>query len=125
MDEVARTQLLTQESDRHLGDRHGVKGVHADPRRRCGVCLLALKGDVEVIDRETECVETFGGEGVHHHRGVDVVEVTGVDEIDLAATALFRRGAQQGHGEVQLVGDRTESDGGAERGRGDDVVAAA
>ena len=95
-------------------DRHGVERVDADPRRGRGVRLLAFEGDVEVVDRETERVESFGGEGVHHHRRVHVIEVAGVDEVDLAAAALFGRCAEQGHREVQFVGDRTETDGGAE-----------
>ena len=64
------------------------------------------------------------GPGVDHHRGVHAVEVAGVDQVDLAAAALLRGRAQQHDGEVELVGDRGQPDGGAERRRGDDVVAA-
>ena len=96
----------------------------ADPGRGRGVRLLALEGDVEVVDRETERVESFGGEGVHHHRGVHVIEVAGVDEVDLAAAAFLGRRAEQGDRDVQLVGDGAQADGGAQRRRGDDVVAA-
>ena len=124
VDEVARSKLLTREADRHLSDRHGVEGVDADPRRGRRVGLLAVEGDVEMIDRETMRVESLDGQGVHHHRGVHVVEVAGVDEVDLAAAALLRGRAEQDDGEVELVGDGGQTDGGAERRRGDDVVAA-
>ncbi len=124
MDEVTRSQLLTQEADRHLGDRQRVERVHADPGRGRGVRLFALEGDVEVVDREAEGVESLGGEGVNHHRGVHVIEVARVDEVDLAAAAFLGRSAEQGDREVQLVGDGPQTDGGSEGRRGDDVVAA-
>ena len=94
--EVARTQLLAQQTDRHLRDRHRVERVDPDPRRGGGVRLLALEDDVEVVDGETERVESFGGEGVHHHRGVHVIEVAGVDQVDLAAAALLRTACRAG-----------------------------
>ena len=114
MHEVARAQLLAQQPDRHLRDRHRVERVDADPRRGRGVRLLAFEDDVEVIDGETERVESFGGEGVHHHRGVDVIEVAGVDQVDLAAATFLGGCAEQGHRDVQFVGDGTQSDSGAE-----------
>ena len=102
MHEVTGTQLLAQQADRHLRDRHRVERVDPDPRRGRGVRLLALEGDVEVVDGETERVESFGGEGVDHHRRVHVIEVAGVDQVDLAAAAFLRRRAEQGDRDVQL-----------------------
>ena len=64
------------------------------------------------------------GPGVDHHRGVHVVEEAGVDQVDLAAAALLGGRAEQRHGQVELVGDGGQPDGRAQRGRGDDVVAA-
>ena len=37
-------ELLAQQADRHLGDRHRVAGVHAGPRRGRGVRLVAGEG---------------------------------------------------------------------------------
>jgi len=124
VDLVARTKLLAQQADRHLGNGQRVEGVDPLPRRRRGVRLLALVRHVEVVHRQARRLEAFVGPGMDHHRGVHVAEVAGVDQVDLAAAAFFTRGAQQDDGNADLVGDGRESDGRAQGCGGDDVVSA-
>ena len=65
----------------------------------------------------------FGRSGVHHHRRVDAVEHALVQHDDLAAAALFGRGAEDLHGDAEFVGERSEREARADRGAGDHVVA--
>jgi hypothetical protein len=78
------------------------------------VGLFAVERDVELLDGEARRLQAVAGPRVHHHRRVGVVKVTGVDQVDLAASAFFRRRAQQGDREVKFLRDRGEADRGAE-----------
>ena len=87
---VTGLQVLAQEADRDLRDRHGVGGV--DPelgsgrgvrlRGRCTCtpkCATALTRGSHVLER---C-------RVHHHRGVDAGERAPFEQEDLAAAAFL------------------------------------
>nr|WP_201791094.1 hypothetical protein [Nesterenkonia sp. PF2B19] len=59
----------------------------------------------------------------HQGHGV-VVKAAPLQHEDLAAAVLLRGGADDLHGETELVRDGGQSDGGADGGGGDDVVPA-
>ena len=61
---------------------------------------------------------------MNHHRRVHVVEVAGIDEIDLAAAAFFGGRAEQRDLEIEFIRHCGQTNGGAERRGGDDVVSA-
>ena len=86
--------------------------------------LFAAKGHFELLDGQTHRFEPLVGPGMHHHGRVHVVEVAGVDEIDLSATALFGGRAEQGDREVEFIAYCGQSNGGTERRGGDDVMTA-
>jgi hypothetical protein len=48
------------------------------------------------------------GRRVHHHRRVDTVERAALEEVDLPATALLGRRADDMHGQAEIVGERRE-----------------
>ena len=64
------------------------------------------------------------GAGVHHHRRVTPVEGAPFEHEDLAAAALLGRRAEHLHGDAEVVGQGGQSQAGADRRRGDDVVPA-
>jgi hypothetical protein len=61
---------------------------------------------------------------VHHERGVHAVEPAPLEHEDLAAASLFGRCADHRQRDAEIVGERRECQRGADRARGDDVVAA-
>ncbi len=77
-----------------------------------------------LVHRDGVDAGEVGARRVDHERGVDAVEGPGCGEVDLAATALLGRRAEDGEASAQLLGDRGRGEPGAEAGRADDVVAA-
>ncbi len=78
------------------------------------MCATALDSRVDVLHRR----------GVHHQRRVHAGEGSAVEHEDLAAAAFFGRGAEDRQRDAELVDERRERERGADRARGDDVVAA-
>ena len=61
---------------------------------------------------------------MQHHRGGDVVERSGLEQQHFSAAGLLGRCAEQHHRQAEFVGHLGQRQRGADRGRGDDVVAA-
>ena len=121
---LARHELLAQQPDRHL--RHGdrVGGVDAQIRRDGGVRLPAEVGDLDLRQRQRARTRDVDRAGMQHHRGGDVVERSGVEQQHFSAAGLLGRCAEQHDRQAELVGDVGQRQRGADRRRGDDVVAA-
>ncbi len=54
------------------------------------------------------------GGGVDHHGRVESVEGTAFEHEDLPAAALFGRGAEEGDGQPQVVGEGGQAEGGTD-----------
>jgi hypothetical protein len=105
----------------HRGER-----ARAVPRGDRRVRGLAVEVEVEVHVRERRVRQQIAIEGVEHHRGVDALEHARFEQLDLAAAALLRGGADQVStrvaGDLRAhAGEREERADGA---RGDEVVPA-
>ncbi len=117
-------QLLAQQAERHLGDRHRIEGVHPFPGRGRRVGLLAGEVHVEVGHGQTGARHALDRPRVHHHGRVDVVEGAPLEHEDLPAATLLGRGAEDPHLQADLVGHRGEGQTGPDGARRDDVVPA-
>lgn len=84
---------------------------------------LAPTTNVLVTDGERLGACDIDRSGMDHRR-VQAVERAALQHDDLAAAALLGRGAEHRDGQAEVVSARREGAGGADRGRGDDVVLA-
>lgn len=75
-----------------------------------GVGGLARVLDLQVHDSSRHVVRVLLLARVQHHGRVDAVEDPLVQHEDLAAAVLLGGGAEDLHGEVQLVRDRGQAD---------------
>ena len=73
--------------------------------------------DVEVVDGQAGGLETVLGPGVDHHRRVGAVEGAPLEQEDLAAAALFGRGAEDRDRQAEVVGQRRPGPGRRRRRR--------
>ena len=104
---VARGELLAEQAEGHLGDRHRIERVHPFPGGGRGMGLLALEEDVEVGHGEAGAGQTLDRPGVDHHGGVDAVEGATVQHEDFAATPLL--GGRAEDPDMQAWPDRDSS----------------
>ena len=121
---VGAADVLAQQSDGHLRDRDGVGRVDAELRERGSVGFLTGVVDVDVRHGQARKVVHLHRCRVDHHRRVDTGERPAFEHVDLAAAALFGRRAHDLHRDAEVVGQAGQCQTGANRGAGDDVVAA-
>ena len=121
---VARGELLAEQAEGHLGDRHRVEGVDPLPGGGRGMGLLAFEEDVEVGHGEAGAGQALDRPGVDHHGGVDVLEGAAVQHEDFAAAPLLGGRAEHPHLQAYVVGHRGQGQPGPHGARRDDVVAA-
>ena len=117
-------QLLSQQSDRDLGQGNGVRGVDALFRigRRVG-CLTA-EGDVGVGHREGAGLGDVDGRRVGHHREVKARERPSFQHLDLASAAFLRRRAVHLDGQPEVVCHLGQARSRSQRGGGYEVMPA-
>ncbi len=124
VDAVGGTQLLAQQGDRGLGHDERVGGIDAEVREAGGVRLLARVRHVQGADRDDRGGRLVLGPRVDHHRGVDAVELAGLEEADLATPGLLGGRAHDGDPQAQLVRHDREREAGTHAGGRDHVVTA-
>jgi len=94
-----------------LGRLSNASSAFTPTQGRAAACALFLRMSRR-SDRPRDRVRrVVRGEGVHHHRGVDVIEVAGVDEVNLAPAPSLTEVPSRVTVNVQFVGDRAETDG--------------
>ena len=88
--------------------------------------FLARVFHVEHGAGDDDRIDHVHGRGMDHHGGVRVRERAPLQEQDLAARVadFFRGRAEDADGQPHVVGHFGRGERGADRGRGDDVVAA-
>ena len=124
VDTVGRFDVLTEQADADLRNRDRISGVDAGLRKGTRVGRPTVVVNVEVAYRQAVHAVGLGRRGVDHHRRVEAVEDTGVEHLDLAATAFLGRRAEDRDGDAEIVGQRGKRMSGADRGGRDDVVSA-
>src|SRR6266850_1719857 len=125
VDARVRPDLLAQHADVVERLDHAVERVDALPRIGGGVRGLAGELEADTHDAEQVLVHDPAVEAVDHHRGVYGLEDAAVDQLHLAAAALFRGRTDDLHAALrQPVPQRSQRRPRADAGGGDDVVAA-
>ena len=107
---AARGQLLTEQSDRDLGDHHCVPSVDALPWCGAGVGCPAGERDVELAHGEARRVQALNRPRVHHHGQVDAIEPPTLEHERLATAGLFGGCAKDAYLDAELVSDGCQSD---------------
>ncbi len=103
VDLIAGWQLLAQQTQRDLGDRHGIERIDALPGGGRGMGFPAHEMHIEMRDGQAGAGQPFDRPGVDHHGGVDAVEGAPVEHQDLAPATFFGRRAQYPHGQPDRV----------------------
>jgi hypothetical protein len=80
-------QLLSQQAECHLCDDERIVRVDAHFRIRSRVRRLPLELDVAVCDSVGPGVGRLHGTGVSHHREVQPLKRSALEQLDLAASA--------------------------------------
>ena len=87
--------------------------------------IVSLEGELDRIHSQGAVIELCLARGqMHLENGVDIVEASGIDKVDLAADRLFGRCADIYDGAVEVFGQMGQDVGRAEGAGGDPVVAA-
>ena len=126
VDAVGRVDVLAQQADGRLGDGQRVRGVDAAFGKGRGVGFLARVGHVEHGAGDDGRVDHVHRGGMDHHGRMHVRERAPLQQQNLAARVadFFRGGAEYADGQTHVVGHCGRGERGADRGRGNDVVAA-
>jgi hypothetical protein len=119
---TAHLQAAGVDADEGLDD--GLERVDAEIGRARRMRGLAVEDELHPTARQRSASHHVAARRMQHERGVDVVEHAGLGEQDLAAAALLGRRADDQHAPGKALAAPGEGEAGAERARGDDVVAA-
>ncbi len=121
---LAVPKMLAHQPHRRVAEHQPVERVASELGRGAGVRRLAVEDDTPLLDRERARRVVVVRRRVDHHRGVDALERTRVDQVGLAATDLLGRRAEHREPEPALDGQGAECGTGAQGGGRDHVVPA-